>query len=135
MKKDQLRVLDYLDHILRAIVRIDAYTKTLGEVGFLQNEMAQDAVIRNIEIIGEAAQNIRKRYPEFAESHPDISWEDMYLMRNRVSHGYFSVDMAVIWKTVQRDIPELEQQIMALDRSIRQQKNDVSSNGGTGFEL
>lgn len=82
----------------------------IDEVGFLENEMVQDAVIRNIEIIGEAARNIGKHHPAFASEHPNVPWEDMYWMRNRVSHGYFSVDLGVIWNTIQRDIPELEQQ-------------------------
>lgn len=96
MKKDELRVPDYLGHILQAIRRIEAYTKDMDEVGFLQNQMVQDAVIRNVEIIGEVARNIEKHHPEFAGQHPDIPWEDMYLMRNRVSHGYFSVDLEVV---------------------------------------
>lgn len=96
MKKDQLRVQDYLDHILQAVDRINVYTEDIDEVGFLKNQMVQDAVIRNIEIIGEAARNIEKHHPEFADQHPDVPWEDVYLMRNRVSHGYFSVDLEVI---------------------------------------
>lgn len=111
MKKDQLRVPDYLGHILEAVERINTYTDDMDEVGFLQNQMVQDAVIRNIEIIGEAARNIEKHHSEFASLHPDVPWEDVYLMRNRVSHGYFSVDLEVVWRTVQRDIPELAQQI------------------------
>lgn len=114
MKKDQLRVPDYLGHILQAVDRINVYTEDIDEVGFLKNQMVQDAVIRNIEIIGEAAHNIEKHHPDFADQHPDVPWEEVYLMRNRVSHGYFSVDLEVIWNTVQRDIPELEQQIRQL---------------------
>ncbi len=72
MTKNQLRIPDYLDHILQAIERINIYTEDIDEVGFLQNQMVQDAVIRNIEIIGEAARNIEKHHPEFADLHPDI---------------------------------------------------------------
>ena len=114
MSRDQLRVTDYLGHILQASERIDDYTEDMDEVGFLNNLLVQDAVIRNIEIIGEAAHNIVKRYPEFIARYPDVPWEDIYLMRNRVAHGYFSVDLEVIWKTVQRDIPELAMQISAI---------------------
>jgi len=110
MKKDKLRIPDYLAHILQAIERINTYTDDVDEVGFLENEMVQDAVIRNIEIIGEAARNIEKYHPEFASEHPNVPWADMYWMRNRVSHGYFSVDLEVIWNTIQRDLPELKQQ-------------------------
>jgi len=82
----------------------------------LENEQVQDAVLRNIEIIGEAARNIESNYPEFASQHSDVPWEDVYLMRNRICHGYFSVDLELVWKTVLRNIPELEQQIQSLTK-------------------
>lgn len=85
--------------------------------------MVQDAVIRNIEIIGEAAHNIDKHHPKFASEHPIVPWEDMYWMRNRVSHGYFSVDLEVIWNTIQRDIPELEQQTKGVLLQLAQQSS------------
>lgn len=64
MSRDQQRLKDYITHILQAIERIHRYTEECDEVGFLQNEMVQDAVIRNIESIGEAARNIERHYPE-----------------------------------------------------------------------
>jgi len=109
-----LRVPDYLEHILHAIARIDHYTEDLDEVGFLNNTLVQDAVIRNIEIIGEASNNIQRFAPDFAAKHDDIPWLLMYTMRNRVSHGYDTVDLEIIWKTIQRDLPKLYQQIQAL---------------------
>ncbi|RFU46162.1 DUF86 domain-containing protein [Paraburkholderia sp. DHOC27] len=111
MKKDDLRVVDYIDHILSAIARIHRYTQGMTNVGFLADELVQDAVIRNLEIVGEAARNIQRDHPSFAAAHSDIPWEEMYLMRNRVAHGYFSVDLGVVWQTLQRDLPELQQQI------------------------
>ena len=104
----------YLDHVLLAIRRIARYAKAMTEEGFFANEMGQDAVIRNIEIIGEAARNIARHHPDGAASHPEVPWEDVYLMRNRVAHGYFSVDLEIVWRTVQRDLPELERQVLRL---------------------
>lgn len=69
-----LRVPDYLGHILEAIERIERYTEDMSEVAFLDNTMVQDAVIRNIEIIGEASNNIQRVDPEFAEQHNNIPW-------------------------------------------------------------
>lgn len=89
MKSNELRVPDYLAHILQAIERINTYTGDMDELGFLENKLVQDAVIRNIEIIGEASRNIEKHSADFANEHNNIPWEDMYWMRNRVSHGYF----------------------------------------------
>lgn len=73
-----LRVPDYLSHILCAIERIDRYTTGMDEAGFLNSELVQDAVIRNIEIIGEAANNIQQVAPAFAARHSDIPWQVMY---------------------------------------------------------
>lgn len=65
------RLDDYLDHIAEAIERIERYTADMDEVAFLQDEMAQDAVIRNLGIIGEASRNIERDYPEFSAAHPE----------------------------------------------------------------
>jgi uncharacterized protein with HEPN domain len=102
-----LRVPDYLGHILRAIERIDRYTADMDEAGFLTSDLVQDAVIRNIEIIGEASNSIQRVAPEFATQHDDIPWLVMYTMRNRVSHGYDKVDLEIIWKTIHSDLPVL----------------------------
>jgi len=110
-KKDNLRIADYLNHMREAIRRIDRYTGDLSEADFLSAELVQDGVIRNIEILGEAARNIDRHHPEFSALHNQIPWQDIYLMRNQVSHGYFSVDLEIIWKTLRYDIPELKQQI------------------------
>lgn len=113
-----LRVPDYLGHICRAIERIDRYTADLDEAGFLNSELVQDAVIRNIEIIGEASNNIQRVAPEFAAQHDDIPWLVMYTMRNRVSHGYDTVDLEIVWKTIQGDFPNLYAQIQQAKTGI-----------------
>jgi uncharacterized protein with HEPN domain len=117
-KGDQLRVADYLDHILQAIQRINRYTEDMTEVAFLQDEKTQDAVIRNFEIIGEASRNIERYHPEFAAAHPDIPWGVTYEMRNALAHGYFTVDLEIVWKTIQNDLPRFGQQIIRLHRQL-----------------
>ena len=98
-----------MGHILEAIERIEEYVSDMDEVAFLSSKLVQDAVIRNIEIIGEASNNIQRVVPEFAALHDDIPWEVMYAMRNRVSHGYDKVDFEMIWKTIGNDLPGLYQ--------------------------
>jgi uncharacterized protein with HEPN domain len=114
MSEDHLRVADYLGHILEAIERIYRYTQDIDEVGFLENQMVQDAVLRNIENIGEAAKNIERTAPEFATRHAEVPWAVIYAMRNRISHGYFKVDLEIVWKMLERDLPELAEQIARL---------------------
>jgi uncharacterized protein with HEPN domain len=106
-----LRVPDYLGHILKAIERIARYTAGMDEAAFLNSELVQDAVLRNIEIIGEAANSIQRATPEFAAQHHHIPWLVMYTMRNRVSHGYDKVDLELVWKTIQGDLPVLHTQV------------------------
>ena len=114
MTEKDLRVAEYLEHIARAIGRIGRYTKGMTEAEFCANEMVQDAVIRNIEIIGEAARNIARHHPDFAQRHQDVPWEDIYLMRNRVAHGYFKVDLEIVWQTIHTDLNELHALIRKL---------------------
>jgi uncharacterized protein with HEPN domain len=114
MSGKQLRVNDYLDHILQAIRRVQRYTKDVSEADFLNNEQMQDAVLRNIEIIGEAANKILVDHTEFANQHSDLPLEIAYGMRNRLIHGYFEINLEVVWKTVQISLPALEQQILRL---------------------
>ena len=109
-----LRPHDYLDHILEASARIRRFTQNMTELVFLEDQLVQDGVIRNIEVIGEAARNVQRRFPRFAAEHPEVPWEDVYWMRNRLSHGYFAIDLELVWKTVERDVPELEAQVLQL---------------------
>lgn len=76
--------------------------------------MLQDAVVRNIEILGEAANKISKRFPEFALEYDEIPWDAIYLMRNRIIHGYVSVDYELVWQVVHKDLPSLYAQLQAI---------------------
>jgi uncharacterized protein with HEPN domain len=111
MTLDQQRLVDYLAHILEAIERIGHYTEDMDEVAFLNNKLVQDAVIRNFEIIGEASNNIEKYFPEFAAAHDELPLSSAYQMRNAIAHGYFKVDMEIVWKTIHADLPGLQTQI------------------------
>jgi uncharacterized protein with HEPN domain len=119
-----LRVPYYLEHILKAIERIERYTDDMDEVAFLGTELVQDAVIRNIEIIGEASNNIQRVDAEFAARHADIPWLVMYTMRNRISHGYDKVDLEIVWKTIESDLPGLYVQIRGALTSLHNQNSE-----------
>ncbi|WP_114971034.1 DUF86 domain-containing protein [Rhodoferax ferrireducens] len=110
-----LRVQDYLGHILQAIDRIDGFSAGLNEVSFMADLKTQDAVIRNLEVIGEACSNIRKLAPAFTKAHPEVPWGSAIGNRNALSHGYFSVDLSLIWATMQNDLPALKASVERLD--------------------
>jgi uncharacterized protein with HEPN domain len=108
------RVPQYLQHISDAIDRAVVYVAGMDFAAFEKDTRTQDAVIRSIEIVGEAANKVRTADPAFAASVPNIPWDVMYGMRNRIVHDYFEVDLEVVWQTVQRDLPVLRSQIQAL---------------------
>jgi uncharacterized protein with HEPN domain len=117
MKAEPLRIGDYLQHILEAISRIQKYCTDFDEASFLVNELVQDAVIRNFEIIGEASKNIERVAPEFVASNPELPLAFAYDMRNLLAHGYYKVDLSIVWKTIEADLPYLKQQVLlALER-------------------
>lgn len=109
-----LRVTDYLQHILQAIGNIQNYTTGMDLVAFIADGKTSDAVIRNLEIIGEACNNVAKNHPEFAAQHAAVPWSFAYEMRNALAHGYFTVDLVIVWQTIQNDLPALQGQVLAL---------------------
>lgn len=123
MTTDPVRLSNYLSHILEAIERIEEYVSDMDEVTFLANQLVQDAVIRNFEIIGEASNNIDKRFPEFVATHPELPLASAYQTRNALAHGYFKVDFEIIWKTICKDLPRLHTQIH--DAQVRVRKQDI----------
>jgi uncharacterized protein with HEPN domain len=108
------RLPDSLQHIALAIQRIERYVAGLSATAFAADDKTQDAVLRNIEVIGEAARNVQRHHADFAAAHVQVPWAVMVGMRNRVLHGYFAVDWDLIWATIQHDLPILSAQIDAL---------------------
>lgn len=113
-KADALRIRDYLEHILTAIDRINRYVLTLDKSDFLDDEKSQDAVIRNFEVISEACRNVERYHSDYAANYPEVPWVIAYEMRNALAHGYFLVDMSVVWRTIQADLPKMREQIKRL---------------------
>ena len=101
----------YVQHIRDATSRIREYVEGIDEASFKKSHIIQDAVIRQIEIIGEAAKHLS---PSFRNSHPDIPWRDLGGMRDKLIHAYFGVDLDRVWITVQEEVPALDSQIVIL---------------------
>lgn len=102
---------EYLEHIIVAVEKVKSYTATLEKAAFIADEKTQDAVIRNLEVIGEAARRILDESPEIAAQYAAVPWKKIYAMRNRLSHGYFEINLEVVWETVRQSLPELEQHV------------------------
>ena len=103
--------LVYIVHIQSSVNRIQSYTSGLNLDLFLENHMVQDAIVRQLEVIGEATKRISQK---FRDQHQDIPWKDMAAMRDKLIHDYIEVDFKMVWNTARIDIPELERLLEAL---------------------
>ena len=106
MKQPDDRV--YLQHILDAATRISEYLKGVSEAKFHESHLLQDGVIRQIQIVGEAAKRVSR---DFCNQYPAVPWRDIAGMRDKLVHDYFGVDVGMVWVTAIEDLPELRKQI------------------------
>jgi uncharacterized protein with HEPN domain len=106
----------YLDDILLACQKIRRYTAGMSFADFKGDERTYDAVIRNLEIIGEAARNVE---PEFQQQYPEVEWRSITAFRNILAQGYFSVKDEIVWDIVQNKVPQLEELIWNLLDSLK----------------
>lgn len=94
----------YAGHILDAIAQIEAYTQGMEAAAFATDRLRQDAVMRQLEIIGEAARRLSEA---FKAQHATVPWRAVIGMRNRLAHDYIHVDVQIVWEVVQYDLPVL----------------------------
>jgi len=100
--------VEFLADTKEAVLRINAYTGDLSYEQFLEDKKTQDAVVRNLEIIGEAAKNISE---ELKKKYPQIRWKDLAGVRDKLIHHYFGVNFDIVWNIVKQELPELLSQL------------------------
>lgn len=130
------RLDDYLEHIERAAAEACEFVGGMSKEEFLEDRRTEQAVVMELTIIGEAATKIMETAPDFVAAHSEVPWQAMRGMRNRMVHGYFDINLDVVWDTVQTDLPALQRQMhglrhewqteqeQALNRAIRDQDQD-----------
>ena len=113
MKRD-VRV--YIEDILESITKIEEYTKEISEEDFYGNTQVQDAVLRRLEIIGEAVKNIPQ---EFRDKYSGIPWKKIAGLRDILIHRYFGVNLERTWKVVKEDIFDLKSKILKVRKDLK----------------
>ena len=101
------RVADYIDHIQQAALDACSFVKGLDKEGFLADKRTQNAVVMCLVIIGEAATKVMDQHSGFAAQYSGVPWRSMRGMRNRIAHGYFDINLDIVWDTVQTALPDL----------------------------
>jgi uncharacterized protein with HEPN domain len=115
------RDLDYLRDIQEAIIRVLSYINDLDWEEYLRDRKTQDAVIRNLEILGEASKSLSA---EIRGRYPSIPWQYISGTRNRLIHHYFGVNQEIVWQIIQQDLPKLKPQIEQVIEDLSSRKTE-----------
>ena len=107
--------LPYINHILDAITNIESFLEGVSRNYFIENEEKQSAIIRQIEIIGEAVKNLSN---ELRSKYHEIEWNKITGMRDKIIHKYFGVDLNIVWEVLKKDLPVLKQKILKIKEDL-----------------
>lgn len=105
---------DYVRKMLAVTLQIADYSSGMSKDAFLADTKTQDAIIMKLLVIGELAAKLIDAGSPFVTDHPDVPWHQMKGMRNRMAHGYFELNLDVVWETIKVAIPELEENLRAI---------------------
>lgn len=121
MKRD-LRL--FIGDILDSIKRIESFSKGLTKEKLEKDELYQSAIIRQIEIIGEAVKNIPD---SFRNRYSEIPWQKIAGMRDVIIHGYFRVDLETVWRVIKKDLPDLKNKISKIKTDLERESKDLNN--------
>lgn len=110
----------YVEDVLECIKKVEKYTRDMDFTLFEKDDKTVDAVIKNLETIGEAAGHISD---DIKARHKDIPWKEIVGLRNRIVHGYFNIDLKIIWGVIKQELPTLKIQ---LEHILKQEHNNHS---------
>jgi len=106
----------FVEDILESVDKIERYVKGISYGNFVENEMIIDAVIRNLEVIGEASKNIPEN---IREQYTTIPWRRIIGLRNIMIHGYFGIDLSIIWEIITKNLPETKPSIVEMLNNLK----------------
>ena len=108
--------LAFIEHILESINAIRDFSKDIIKEELTSNRLKQSAIVREIEIIGEAIKNISK---DLKNKHPEIEWKEIVGTRDKMIHHYFGVDLNIIWEIIKNDLPDLKKHILKIKENLK----------------
>ncbi|MCK5624321.1 DUF86 domain-containing protein [Candidatus Pacearchaeota archaeon] len=108
--------LAFIEHILESINAIMEFSKDINKKELISNRLKQSAIVREIEIIGEAVKNISK---DLKNKHPEIEWKEIVGTRDKMIHHYFGVDLNIIWEIIKTDLPDLKKHILKIKENLK----------------
>lgn len=117
MSESRLRV--WLEQMQESAVQASAYVESMDRAAFVRDKRTQQAVILNLLVLGEIAAKLLENEAAFLAGHPAVPWASMKGMRNRIAHGYYELDIGVVWETVQRALPVLIEHLPAVLEAAR----------------
>ena len=106
----------FIYDIAESIKDIESFTRGISEESFSNDRLRQDAVIRRLEVMGEAVKNIPD---SFREKHPEVQWKKIAGLRDRIIHAYFEVDLDITWGIIKGDLPELKKKINKIKKELK----------------
>lgn len=118
------RLGDYLDHMYQAATDARSFADGLTKDDFLTDKRTQQAVIMSLIIVGEAAAKVMDGYAAFTQAHAEVPWRSMRGMRNRIAHGYFDINLELVWDTVQTALPELLKLLATVREDVKRDGDD-----------
>ena len=110
----------FIQDIKECIVQIDEFVGNMTLEEFKADEKTSSAVVRKLEIIGEATKNVPK---EIRQNYKELPWSDMARMRDKIIHSYFVVDYEIVWKTIKERLPEIKPKIDTILKDLENQKD------------
>ncbi|MGM0399518.1 MAG: HepT-like ribonuclease domain-containing protein [Halobacteriota archaeon] len=111
--------LDYVDDVVEASRKIERNTANLEYDAFVDDELTVDAVLRNFEVIGEAAKNVPD---EIRDEYDEVPWSEMAGMRDKLIHGYSTVELSIVWKTIEDEVPGLRRQMESIRADLQDER-------------
>lgn len=113
------RIITYIEQMQESVYLACSYIDGMAKPDFLADKKTQQAVVLNLLVLGETATKILQAHPEFAADHTEIPWRSMKGMRNRIAHGYFDINLDVVWQTSTTALPELALLLSKLANNIK----------------